>query len=183
MGLFSRHKKQAADACCTIDNTLFDENLDELNKAREQYKQTKNPLPAIDAYERCLPNVGNAVTHHLFLVELYVKNGQNDKAWGYLNKMLLDFPNAESRIRESQYKLLKHEKRWLDALGMLLYFHIAKPTFNPDAFIKNAMPLAEKLNLADTDIKVLASTAQSNAHDTLSANKVFTDFCQLHGLS
>lgn len=72
------------------------------------------------------------------LVHMYSNEGKMDKAWGLTNKiqyslMKSDFPEAfTAKIRFEQYKILKKEKKYLDALSVLLVSSVLKGNDSTD---------------------------------------------------
>ena len=106
------------------------------------------------------PPLKNAQSHTMYLAELYIKNNQNDKAWDYLNSILLSHIDLTHKIRFLQCKILKKEKRFVDAMIMLMMGHLFKAqinaTFAKDAFIKEATPIANKLGLNNDNVEYLA---------------------------
>ena len=133
-------------------------------EAREQYKVDNNIDKLIAAYEYAMieakPPLKNAQSHTMYLAELYIKNNQNDKAWDYLNSILLSHIDLTHKIRFLQCKILKKEKRFVDAMIMLMMGHLFKAqinaTFAKDAFIKEATPIANKLGLNNDNVEYLA---------------------------
>lgn len=133
-------------------------------EAREQYKVDNDIDKLIAAYEYAMieakPPLKNAQSHTMYLAELYIKNNQNDKAWGYLNSLLLPHKDLTHKIRFLQCKILKKEKRFVDAMIMLMMGHLFKAqisaTFAKDAFIKEATPIANKLGLNNDNVEYLA---------------------------
>lgn len=94
--------------------------------AREKFKSDGNIEAAIEAYEKVMVRADpplNSMSHSLFLADLYIKNGQNDKAWGYLNMLQKDEICPVSKIREQQARILKKEKKHKDAIEMILLQH------------------------------------------------------------
>ena len=106
------------------------------------------------------PPLKNAQSHTMYLAELYIKNNQNDKAWGYLNSILLSHIDLTHKIRFLQCKILKKEKRYIDAMIMLMMGYLFKAkissSFAKDTFIKDATPIANKLGLENSNIEYLA---------------------------
>lgn len=147
-----KRKRQEADR-------IADEQLKRLNDAREKYEKAEEYDKLIAVYEDVFsaPTPWNAASHKLRLVGYYQKCKQWDKAWGLLNSILLDYPNEVFRVRRSQYRQLKDEKKYNEALKMyfLYKFNDCKSiTCWPDvkereynAFLKEAKSLAKKAQL------------------------------------
>lgn len=171
-----KRKRQEADR-------MADKQVQRLNDAREKYEKTEEYDKLIAVYEDVFsaPTPWNAASHKLRLVGYYQKCGQWDKAWGLLNSILLDYPDEVCRVRRSQYRQLKDEKKYNDALKMyLLYkFNDCKSiTCWPDVkereyntFLKEAKSLAKKAKLdvdavpelADIFIELVESPRSSEA--------------------
>lgn len=93
-----------------------DEQINRINIARE----TGNDDNLIKVYEDIFKEglCFNGNSHVIRLAELYYKTGQMDKAWGYSNKIGIEFYNANimDKIRDVQVKILKKENKYLGAL-------------------------------------------------------------------
>lgn len=141
-----------------------DKLLSYVLKAREQFKVDKNIDKLIEVYEYAIikanPPLKNAPSHIMYLAELYIKNNQNDKAWSYLNSILLSHKDLTHKIRFLQCKILKKEKRYVDALFMLMMGYLFKAknnsTFSGETFIKDVTPIANKLGLNSSNVEYLA---------------------------
>ena len=162
---------------------IVDEQLKRLNNAREEYEKSEEYDKLIAVYEDVFssPTMWNAASHKLRLVGYYQKCKQWDRAWALLNTILLDYPDEIFRVRRAQYRQLKDEKKYNEALKMyLLYkFHDCKSiTCWPDAkerehnsFLKEAQSLAKKAKLdinavpelADIFIELVESPRSSEA--------------------
>lgn len=135
-----------------------------ISKAREQFKVDNDIDKLIEVYEYAIikanPPLKNAQSHIMYLAELYIKNNQNDKAWGYLNSILLSHRNLTHKIRFLQCKILKKEKRYVDAMFMLMMGYLFKAkinsTFSRETFIKDVTPIANKLSLNSNNVQYLA---------------------------
>lgn len=99
-------------------------------------------------------------SQNMDLVNYYLKAGQNDKAWGYLNRLLQRQDAPLKDIRFAQARLLKKEKKWADAIEMYMLGYLAKSewnnTFQEEMFIKDIKSSANKLGWDDTIISKLA---------------------------
>ncbi len=141
--------------------------LAEVNAARERFKVDKDIQAAIAVYERVLlhstpPLKSNA--HTMFLSNLYIQAEEYDKAWGYLNHLLITNPSLTYDIRKDQCRILKKEKKYVDAMQMLSLSYLAESkwnnTFKIDAFSKEATPIANKLGWNSENIKQIATCIQ-----------------------
>ena len=157
----TKRKRQA-------DDRMADEQLKRLNTAREEYEKAQEYDKLIAVYEDVFssPTPWNAASHKLRLVGYYQKCKQWDKAWALLNAILLDYPDEIFRVRRSQYRQLKDEKKYDEALKMYLlykYNDCKSITCWPDvkereysSFLKEAQSLAKKAKLDTNAIPELA---------------------------
>lgn len=132
-------------------------------EAREQYKTDSDIDKLISVYEYALITSKPPLksdTHTMYLADLYIKSGQNDKAWGYLNSILFSHSELTGKIRYAQCKVLKKEKKYVDAMQMLMLSYLFNSkwnnTFRDTAFVKDATPIANKLKWDSEKIDILA---------------------------
>jgi len=171
-----KRKRQEADR-------IADEQIKRLNNAREKYEKTEEYDKLIAVYEDvfCASTLWNSASEKFRLVGYYQKCKQLDKAWTLLNTILLDYPDEVFRVRRSQYRQLKDEKKYNEALKMYLlykYSDCKSITCWPDvkereynSFIKEAQSLAKKAKLdinavpelADIFIELVESPRSSEA--------------------
>ena len=136
-----------------------DEHLDKLTAAEEKYKEDGDIDKIIAVYEDIfIKQKSTLVTQKRWfnLVDLYIKNGQNDKAWAWLNQMTILHPEYNSKVEEKRYKILKKENKHLeDAMihlmasigysegnaGPLAYYN----AYGRNKFLKEAPSLIKKL--------------------------------------
>ena len=93
-----------------------DEHLDRLAAAETEYKQNGDINKIIAVYEDVFikqKSTLNSQKRWFDLVDLYIKNGQNDKAWAWLNQLAILHPDYISKIEEKRYKILKKENKHL----------------------------------------------------------------------
>lgn len=129
--------------------------------AREKYKSDGDIESAIASYEKAMieadPPLRNAQSHAIFLAELYIKNGQNDKAWGYLNMLHSKDLCPLSKIRKEQAKILKKEKKHIQAIEYILleYWNHAQECefnyYNHNGCIKDIGPSIRALGWSFED--------------------------------
>ena len=144
-------------------NADADKLIDLLNRARDQYKKDGNIEKLIKGYEAVLIQVPKPVhspSVAMQLVDLYIKNGQDDKAWGYLNSLLArsDYVVPRDKIRFAQVKILKREKKYTEAVEMLILAHLSKAKdqkYNVAGFEKDLKPIAKNLGWDDSNIHEL----------------------------
>lgn len=138
--------------------------LDEAHLAKERYKENKDVEAAIEKFEDLERRGLISSWHQLFLAELYLKAGMNDKAWGYLNSLLQKSltggnPPAE-KIRAAQAKLLKKEERYKEAIEMYSLSQFNSPHFSLGEFLKDISTPAKKLGLTVDDKERLAKAVK-----------------------
>lgn len=158
---------------CKMDENLriANEQVAQLNAARNKYEKTKEYGKLIEVYENILsplPTTWNSLSHTFLLVEYYQKDNQRDKAWTLLNSILLKYPNEACRVRRAQYRLLKREKNFSEALKMyfLYKFNDCKSIVcwetvrdsERNSFFKEAQALAKSAKL---DIQAVPQLADS----------------------
>lgn len=108
----------------------------------------------------------NSFNYCMTLANLYFKSKQYDKAWGFLNWTQLHFSYLPShtdymmvKIRYLQFKILKSEKRYLDALEMLLFSYLytvygadGKVYFNKSKFFKESKTTARQIRISEEEL-------------------------------
>ncbi len=174
------------------EDRVADKQINQLNDARNKYLSVGEYDKLIAVYEEVfsVPTTWNSASHKLSLVEFYQKNGQNDKAWSLLNSILLEYPDEVYRVRRSQYRQLKNEKNYLEALKIffLYKFNDCKAiTCWPDvkereraSFLKEAQMLAKKAMLdidATSELaNILISLVESPRSTEATASKKFKEW-------
>lgn len=154
-------------------NADADRLINLLNQAQEQYKKDNNLERLIEAYEAVLIKVTKPVhspSVAMRLVDLYLKAGQNDKAWGYLNSLLsrTDYVVPRDKIRFAQVKILKKEDKLAEAVEMLILGYYAKSRdqeIDRATFEKELKPMAKKLGWNEEMISKTSSLLQTFATD------------------
>lgn len=161
------YRKDPSFRKVTDDLAEQDRLLKILLEAREQYSADGDCEKAIAAYEKVMlhPAVPiNSNSHTSFLVDLYIKAGQNDRAWGFLNSLIGTGRLPLEKIRGYQAKILSKENKHKDALEMLILEYLAKAersrTFNNEAFLKAIKPSIKKLKLDDAFANELSNLIQ-----------------------
>lgn len=139
-----------------------DKLLDEVNKANEKYKQDGNLDEVIRVYEHAFiesqpPCVSS---QNLKLADFYLKKGENNKAWSYLNSLISTQAAPIDKIRHEQARILKKEKRYIPATDMIMAEHLLKYSnrvaFNRDAFIKDISVCTKALKWDDEMVNDMA---------------------------
>lgn len=160
--------------------------FEKVSTAEEKYKTDKNPEPAILEIESAYKtySISFFAPHYVnLLVKLYVETGQNNKAWEFLNSLLLN-PNAkESIIRGEQAWLLKKEKRHKDAVEMFLYQHLANAKegfFSDSALMKDIGVSVRALKWTSDDQEEIANIVKrqvdSKKYDSGIVHKEYAEF-------
>lgn len=150
--------------------------------ALKKLKQDKDFDKAIAIFEKIVEKektlFDNGVgSNTINLLDLYYKAQYYDRAWKYSNELIMDYAKTESSnwgIRYIQCKILKKEKRYKDAMEMLILAYAGKSfsytdygnsiqyssevfvASNKSKFIKEAMVLGNKLKYDCTKIEYLA---------------------------
>lgn len=168
MGLFDIFKRNK-----TIQPEIIRFPMDEvdvdvkiLNDALEKFKHDKNYDDVILTYESILIDKESylfGTEHAIRLAEFYYADNQHDKAWGFLNKLYLEYmkngiQHRIYKVRFIQHKILKKERKYCDALEMLMLSHMERyrpdNVFNRERFIKEAIPIFRKLGIYDDNDKI-----------------------------
>ena len=168
-----------------------DKAIANMQKADEVYKVDGNLEKRIAVYEKYLLKkpLWNASNFCLRLSDMYLKSGQNDKAWGYLNQMHLwtmdpNCPISDvHKIRFSQFKLLKTEKRHLNALIMLVSGYIVwaystkDSYFNKNRFLKEVRTTAKALGFSESEIIAFADLLENGIKTKTIGKSDAKQFC------
>lgn len=135
-----------------------DDLLKALGKADEKYEKDGDIDSYITAYEKVLleSNPPLASTSNtLYLAELYIKTEQFNKAWGYLNSLIGTDRAPLNKIRHEQSRILKKEKKHIEAIEMILLEFLAKSEwnnkFNREQCIKSIGPSIRALGWSSED--------------------------------
>ena len=150
----------------------------EMDAAARAYSNGGDINKAIAVYEKHVLDLSklqwNAFNYCLDLAELYVKANKKDAAWGYLNNMFLysmAHPNNNwlpHKIRFAQFKILKSEKKYKDALFMLVDSYVTnsvgmtRPYFNRNAFLKDVKTTAKGVGLTEDELMIFTNTLESH---------------------
>ena len=155
--------------------------------ARERYREDGDCEKAIAAYEKVMLQSDPPLKSHahtMFLVDLYIKSGQNDKAWGFLNSLTGTDRLPIEKIRGYQAKILKKENKHKEAIEMIMLEYLAKSewnrTFDRESFVKAIKPSLNKLKLDTTFAEELSDIVQQQvAAGKFSENLVITKYRDL----
>ncbi len=171
-----------------------DKHIELLLKAEKAFETDNDVNKLIAVYEDVFikqKSTLNSQSRWFKLVDLYLKVGQNNKAWGWLNELAITHPEHTNKIEEKRYKILKKEgKHLMDAMfhlmssighsqgnaGYVAYYQ----EFGRNKFLKEAPSLIKKLKWDDTDLAtleaMLASTISINKFDYDKLRKLFKEY-------
>ena len=187
MGLFNlfgskkaepEKKTTPAPVVNDIDEILRDSDraIADMHKADAAYEKDGDIDKRIRVYEKYMLKKPewNSFNFNLALAKMYVKAGRNDTAWGYLNQMYLWAidPTAiggdVSKIRFEQFKILKSEKKFEDAMVMLVSSYVVNAYgiqdmyFNKEKFKKDAKTTAKGLGISEPELSVFADRLEND---------------------
>ena len=144
-----------------------------LQNADCQYDNDNDIEKRIVAYESILKKGTrwNSFNFHLSLVAMYVKTERNNDAWGHLNFMSMQFRGEyeTQKILHEQFKILKKEKNYLNALRTLSVYHVLYTntpkgsTFDVEKFLKEGKTTAKGLGLSDEQFRAFANRLNYSA--------------------
>ena len=164
----------------------FNMVMDKVGDALEACSDPNGSEETLEEYRRIIAwaraeGVGLSTAHDFRLVNFYIKRKMYDTAWGYLNRMVIDFPDNISKIRKEMCRICKKEGRWVDALGFLMMSHASKyGGFNAEAFLKDLGPIARKLSLSEDEkqylVEMLASLRGNELKRDADASKLHRRF-------
>lgn len=172
-----------------------DKAVKAVQAARNEYEDIASINKCISAYETYVLDNEAGVrwdpSDYVFLAGLYTKIGATNKAWGLLNSIKANFPNASEAVRHQQVALLKKEKRWADALQFYCSeaYYICKRDkgYSKEQFVCTAAPLARKANLSSDQLQTLAAQIVEAAHKFTCTegrvNEIATSFLSSNGVT
>lgn len=155
-----------------------------LQAADRQFENDKDIEKRIAAYESVFHKKThwNSFNYCMKLVKMYEDVEKNNKAWSLLNKMVgwfASYPNPVAyipKIRKEQFKILKKEKKYDEALRWLLAAHTAfaksSSEFNTERFISEANTTAKGLGMTETQLQELVEIVQKTLRQSDGAEKV-----------
>ena len=177
-----------------------DKAIIEMHKADATFEKDGDIEKRIRVYEKYLLEKPqwNSFNFNLSLAKMYVKAGHNDKAWGYLNQMYLWAidPNAiggnASKVRFEQFKILKAEKKYKDAMLMLVSSYVLNAYsawdmyFNKSKFTKDAKTTAKAIGFSEDQLVLFVDDLEKNLKSKkikeASVKKFCTDYFSRLGL-
>lgn len=171
--------KSAGSRIRELDRILenSDKAIEECQKADEEYNKDGDLEKRISVYEKYFLQKPqwNCFNFCWSLAEMYMKAGENDKAWGYLNQLYLwtidpkcNIHGYNDKVRYIQFKLLKSEKRFREALVMLVSSYMLNAYaiqgiyFNKKKFIKEAKTTAKGIGFSDDDLNRFADKFEND---------------------
>ena len=154
-----------------------DKAIAECQKAYEQYNKDGDLGKLISVYEKFFLQKPqwNSFNFCGALADMYIKAGENDKAWSYLNLLYTwtidpkcNVHGYDGEVRYLQFKLLKSEKRFREALIMLVSSYVLKAYpfqgtvhFNKKRFMKEAKTTAKGIGFSDEDLNRFADKLEN----------------------
>lgn len=141
--------------------------LDSINKANNDFKNNGDMDALIKAYEYAFieSNPPCISSQNLNLADLYIKNGDFNKAWSYLNRLIATNEAPIEKVRHEQVRILKKEKKYIPATDMIMSEHLLKysnhTTFNRNAFIKDAGVCTRALKWDESMLEDMADILES----------------------
>lgn len=154
-----------------------DKAIAECQKADEEYSKDGDIGKRISVYEKHFLQrpQWNCFNFCWSLAEMYMKAGENDKAWGYVNQLYLwttdpkcNIHGYNDKVRYIQFKLLKSEKRFKEALVMLVSSYMLNAYaiqgiyFNKKKFIKEAKTTAKGIGFSEDDLNIFADKLEND---------------------
>lgn len=194
MGLFDRIKKTVHASANkeqlrkNVEKEMYDNNLygyrdlkdsleyqdsllKRVNEAQLKYKRDGDIEAVIRELEFAFIESDPPCTtsQNIDLAKYYVKAGLKDKAWGYLNRLQMRQEAPLKDIRFAQAKILKAEKKWIDAIDMFMRGYLAKSewnnSFQEEMFLRDIKPLASKLGWDDRKMLQLSEMVKRHVNN------------------
>ena len=163
-------KSTAANTYRNIDKIIRDSDkaIAEMQRADVVFEKDGNLQKRIKVYEKHLLKEPqwNSFNFNMSLAQMYVKAGRNNDAWTYLNQMYLWATNPNviggdaSKVRLEQFRILKSEKKYEDALVMLVSSYVIKAYelketyFNKGKFKKDAKTTLKAIGFDESESEV-----------------------------
>ena len=141
--------------------------LQRISDAKWEYQQDKDINKLISVYELVFINSNPPLqsSQDLDLADLYIKADMHNKAWGYLNSLLLRGNTPPNKIYYEQARILKKENKYEQAAYTYMLCHLSKAQrdgiFHPEPFIKDVKVCANKLKWDDSKINKLVEILQT----------------------
>lgn len=186
----------------TMEEKEVDKEITEFNNIRYDFENGADIQECANKIEDLLSsNVKwNKSKLWLFLVKLYKKQDDN-KAWETLQRyhnyvIESDYPietklSNEMEIYYEEFKILKKEKRYSDALCFLLQYYVLRSgmergdDFYLDRFLKEANTTMKNMNLSNKQVQDLVTKIQRIRKSNNVANdarKVYINWIKTNGI-
>ena len=174
-----------------------DKEIEILQAADRQYYEDNDIEKRIAVYESVLNHQPkwNNFNFCLSLLSMYEKTEQYQKGWSFANQMITwftVFPVGDmAKIRYAQFRILKKEKKFTDALRMLTLSYIHNAKFYTVEELKNKMikdgkTTAKGAGLTVEDLEELAALIKKSSDKKKNTEKdainVFASFAKAKGL-
>lgn len=176
-----------------------DKEIQQLNDALDVYEVDEDIDRIIGIFENVLSkgNNWNTFNHQLQLIHFYNKANRFDDSWKLLQKMnyeAMNHPHHFSRtesILYEEYKIAKIEKRYFDALGLLIEYHALKSgmqdgnPLNESRFLKEAESLIKHNVLQNEQLLDLVKrirTVPRNKNVQAGVNDIYREYLKANGL-
>lgn len=178
MGLFNIFKKNLPGTPTDrIKANLAYQNdlLSRVNAAREKYKIDKDLNSAIKEYEFAFVHSDPPCksSQAIDLADLYIKAEEYDKAWGYLNQLMLRGEPHSPVIKFYFAKILKKQGKYDQAIEMYAigYFYKSIPDqpFQADKFHKDISSSVKKLGWSQDKVDDITNIIMSQPHKNADA--------------
>ncbi|MBQ6646615.1 MAG: hypothetical protein IJM56_08050 [Clostridia bacterium] len=198
MGLFGLFKKKlpkkntstkSIDRVVQIHNQLmaedekFNKELATLQRADAEYKIDHDLKKVIGVYQTVLDGcTWNTFNYQKKLAAYYTKAAKYDDAWQVLSQAQHDAvkrghgPACTGQIRMEQFKVLKAQKKYKQALETLCRAYVVNNapygTWNRESFIKNAKTCAKEMSLTEQQLESIADLVEKSIskNDTSETN-------------
>ena len=197
--------------CCRPDDENADEMLEEkeVDKEITEFNNIRYDFENGADIQECANKIEDLLSSNvkwnksklwLFLVKLYKKQDDN-KAWETLQRyhnyvIESDYPietklSNEMEIYYEEFKILKKEKRYSDALCFLLQYYVLRSgmergdDFYLDRFLKEANTTMKNMNLSNKQVQDLVTKIQRIRKSNNVANdarKVYINWIKTNGI-
>jgi len=145
--------------------------LNKVNAAQEKYKKDKDLDAVIKALEFAFieSDPPCKTSQNMDLADYYIKAGQNDNAWSYLNRLYVRKEALIKDIRFAQARLLKKEKKYADAIEMYMLGYLDKclwnKTFQKEMFLKDIRSSVNQLGWNEEITEKLCQILEKQVKD------------------
>lgn len=185
LGELIRKEKQAdkeIEMLQAADKQYYEDN--DINKRIAVYESILNRQPEWNNFNFCLS-----------LLSMYEKTEQYQKGWAFANRMIswfTVFPVGDmDKIRYAQFRILKKEKKYADALRMLTLSYIHKAQYYSledlqKRIVKDGKTTAKGVGLSVEDLeelgKLIKQSVNRNKKSEKDALTLFDSFAKKKGI-